>query len=133
MTTDFSQLCSGLYKLLQKYDLCDVWRHLNLGVRDYTHHSQQFASYSRIDYLLVSNSLNSNLVTSDIGLRIWSDHAWVDGQLHLYLVTKPQSHWKLSSNLLYLEPLHTEIEKKIQDYFDSIDSVEFLHGTCGML
>lgn len=34
---------TGICKQLQKYNLGDVWRHLNPGVRDYTHHSQQYA------------------------------------------------------------------------------------------
>lgn len=128
---DFTLLHSGLHRLLQKYDLCDIWRHLNPGARDYTHYSQQFTLHSRIDYLLVSKSLSSNLVASDNGLSIWSDHVWIDRQLHIHLATIPQSRWRLNSNLLYLEPIHTEIENKFRNILNF--TMGSLRVMCGML
>lgn len=107
----------GLRRLLQKYDFCDAWRLRTPGVRDYTHHSQQFASHSKIDYLLLSNSLLSTLSASDIGLCIWSDHAWVEGQLQLHKTPKSRPHWRLNPNLIYLEPIHSEVEEEIRSYF----------------
>lgn len=106
-----------LKTLLFRYQLCDVWRYLYPQARDYTHHSQQYDSFSRIDYILVSTSLAQTLLDAEVGLRVWSDHAWVMGRMQLQNGQKTRPQWKLQPNLLYLEPFKTEMEKEIVDYF----------------
>lgn len=60
---------SELVKLFEKYDLTDMWRFLNPNIRDYTYFSSQFNSFSRIDYLLTSISLNHRIMDADIGVQ----------------------------------------------------------------
>lgn len=66
-----------------------------------------------------------DFIDSEIGLQLWADHAWVEGMFYLKTRTKYQQQWRLNSNLLLLEPLHSEIEKEITLYFE-------LNRDCGV-
>lgn len=74
---------TGLNDLFGKFQLLDVWRLCNPSGRDFTFFSNRFNSFSRIDYLLVSSSSMHSLISCDIGLRRWSDHAPVIGDFFL--------------------------------------------------
>lgn len=61
-------------KILEKYQLHDIWRSHHPKERDYNFFSDQHASHSRLDYILASTSIIQNFVDSAIGLKMWSDH-----------------------------------------------------------
>ena len=64
-----------LRSLLSELSLTDVWRVLHPSGRDYTYFSPAHSSYSRLDYLLISQSLLDLSPTASIGIKLWSDHA----------------------------------------------------------
>lgn len=80
--------------------LVDAWRLLHPTERDYTYYSPAHKSYSRIDYIFLSQTLLNLDPTSRIGLKLWSDHA----PIHITLGRLPQrtrrATWRLSDNLL---------------------------------
>lgn len=106
-------------KILEKYELHDIWRYQHPKERDYTFYSDRLASHSSLDYILASTSITQNFADSTIGLRSWSDHAWTKESLHLQNYKRQKPQWRLNSNLLFVEPLHTELEQEIDDYLNT--------------
>lgn len=114
-----------LHNLLLKYNLKDAWWSLYPTAREYTHFSQQFNSFARLNVILVSPSLEQALKDAEVGPRLWSDHAWVEVRMHSTDLPKTKPTWRLNSKLLYLEPFHTDIQKAIVEYFE-------LNSSCGV-
>lgn len=75
---------------------------------------------------MVSTALLQNFVDSGIGLRICSDHAWTEGDFYVKNLKTQRPQWKLDSNLLFIELIHTEIEKEIDLFFKT-------NSDCGVL
>ena len=75
-------LSRAFNELLETQSLTDVWRLINSQSREYTFYSRAHNSYSRIDYLLLSNNLLDSVVDSTIHSIVISDHAPVS--LHFY-------------------------------------------------
>lgn len=46
-----------------------------------------------------------------------SDHAWTKGTFYLRNLKRQKPHWKLNTNLLFVEPIHSDLEKAIDEYF----------------
>ncbi len=68
-------LSSAFNELLESLALSDVWRLLNPHSREYTFYSKVHNSYSRIDYLLLSNSHVEKVINADIHSTVLLDHA----------------------------------------------------------
>lgn len=68
-----------LSRLLTEFALTDVWRWHNPSTRAYTCHSVGHHTMSRIDYVLVTNTLLPKVTGSGIAPRALSDHApcWI--------------------------------------------------------
>lgn len=112
--------------LFDKYNLKDLWRCLHPGQKDFTFFSSHHNSHSQIDNLFVSADLLDHFTGLEIGLKKWSDHAWVEGTFFLQKVSRPRPQWRLNSGLLLTEPVHSDIEKEIEKYFD-------LNVDCGVV
>lgn len=107
----------GFLKLLEQFDLLDIWHHLHTGEKDYAYFSAQYQSHSRIDYLLFSAQLAPHLLEADIGPRVWSNHTGVDCLFQLQGLERMRPQWRLNVNLLHMEPMSSELEKEIVSYF----------------
>lgn len=114
-----------LHNLLAKHELRDAWRTLYPTARDYIYHSSQFNSFSRLDFILVSDSLERFLLEAEVRPIIWSDHAWVEVKVHMLDKPRPRPNWKLNLRLLYLDSFYSDIKKEISDYFE-------LNDDCGV-
>lgn len=115
----------GFAHLLQRFHLIDAWRSLHSGERDYSYYSAQYHSYSRIDYVLLSATLSSNLTEATLGPRVWSDHAGLECKLWIGNKPTTRPRWRLNTNLLILEPLSLQLEDEIKTYFK-------FSGYCGV-
>ncbi|CAH2285496.1 Hypothetical predicted protein [Pelobates cultripes] len=62
-------------KALRTLHLVDCWRTLHPETRDYSYYSAVHGSYTRIDYLFLSQTYLTLLQDSTIGHIAWSDHA----------------------------------------------------------
>lgn len=87
-------------------------------IREYTYCSSQFNSFSRLDFLLVSSPLEHSLLETEVGPRLWSDHAWVETRICMLDKLQLKPCWKLNSNMLYLEPMYSDIKKETLNYFE---------------
>ena len=89
-----------LRSIFTDLSLVDAWRVLHPSDRDYTYYSPAHSTYSRLDYILISQSLLDLSPTASIGLTLWSDHAPVHVTLGRISSHKPRSSWRLNDNLL---------------------------------
>lgn len=74
-------------------------------------------TYTRIDFILVSNSLISTVFSADIGLRSLSDHAWVSCLLSRKVSDGKGPDWTLNKSLLRDTIICEQIEEEIKNYF----------------
>lgn len=75
--------------------------------------------------MLLSATVDSNLIVANFGPRVWSDHAGLDCKLWIAnkLTTRPR--WRLNTNLLNLESWSSQLEDEIKTYFE-------INGNCGV-
>lgn len=65
-------------KILQTYDLINVWRPLTPSIQDYTFFSHTHKVSSRIDFILISSHLKDALKSAEIGPKLLLGHSWVN-------------------------------------------------------
>ena len=105
--------------LEEELGLVDIWRILHPQDREYTFYSNQHASYSRIDYFLISKQLVSKTVTASIGNIVLSDHAPVEVMLGTGSLSEtPRCRWRLNTSLLQNEKSCNFIGKEILEYWE---------------
>ena len=64
-------------ELLGEFDILDIWRLRNPGLRRFTYRQKTPLILSRLDFFMVSNALQDNIVDVDITSNLWSDHSVV--------------------------------------------------------
>lgn len=105
--------------LEEELGLVDIWRVLHPQEREYTFYSNPHASYSRIDYFLISKQLVSTTVTASIGNIVLSDNALVEVLLGAASLSEtPRSHWRLNTSLLQNEKSCNFIRKEILECWE---------------
>ena len=57
----------SMTELLGQYDLVDIWRHRNPNLKRYTYRRKTPLILSRLDYFMISNSLQDNIVDAGCG------------------------------------------------------------------
>ena len=103
--------------LMDEFNLCDIWRVFHPNLRQYTRHQHNPRVLSRLDYILVSDDLANNCLSSKIIPGVQSDHSVVtlnfsDGQ-----PSKGHGFWKLNCNYLHYDSDFINLVKKnIQDF-----------------
>uniref|UniRef100_A0A3Q1GUH1 exodeoxyribonuclease III n=1 Tax=Acanthochromis polyacanthus TaxID=80966 RepID=A0A3Q1GUH1_9TELE len=81
-------------------NLVDVWRLMNLTVRDYTFYSACHKVYTRIDYFLISQVLLPSVESCDIGPILISDHAQVGVYMSTLVRSEKSLRWRFNNSLL---------------------------------
>ena len=109
-------------KLKNKYMLCDIYRIRNQGVKRFTYRQRTPCLRRRLDCILISNTLQSNVISCDILSSLLSDHS------PIYVVIKTcdgdfkkgKSYWKFNKALLedpiYCEGMRRVINEKKVEY-----------------
>lgn len=120
-----STAATKLPKLLKSFGLVDVWRTLYPSSWQFTYFSPVHSTYTRIDFILVSNSLFSTASSADIGLRSLLDHAWVTCFFSRKVSDGKGPDWTLNKSLLRDAVICDQIEKEIENYF-------LLNQNCGV-
>lgn len=116
LPTDKS-LSSAFKELLETQSVSDIWRLLNAKAREYTFYSKTHNSYSRIDYLLLSNFLIGNVSDATIHNLVISDHAPISITFNLSSQKKfKPKQWSFNNSLLKDDTFVTGIIKNIQEF-----------------
>ena len=73
-----------IQQAMQQQDLLDIWRERNPEKRSFTWmRSKQYDIWSRIDYFLVSQSLNASCTKTEIVPSVQSDHSMITMEFEL--------------------------------------------------
>lgn len=112
-------LSRAFKELLETQSLTDVWRLVNSQSREYTFYSRAHNSYSRIDYLLLSNDLLDSVVDTTIHSITISDHAPVSLSFYPSSKSKIKSkRWSFNNSLLKDDTFVELIQQKIKEFIE---------------
>lgn len=121
-------LSSAFNELLESLALADVWRLLNPHSREYTFYCKVHNSYSRTDYLLLSNCLIENVINAEIHSK--SDHAPQSIMFCLIANENKSKQWRFNNSLLKDDTFISFIKNKIEEFItinvDSVSSIQTL-------
>ena len=104
-----------LSELITTYELKDIWRILNPEIERYTFRQKNLLVQTRLDYFLISNSMQDLIVKTDIIHSIRSDNSAISMHIkHIQAEVRGSGHWKFNSSLVtdvaYIEQLETKIK-----------------------
>lgn len=118
-TTSFtdSRLSSALKKFVADLQLIDIWRIHNETTRNYTFFSNRHKSFSRIDYIFLSQSL-VHLAKPDILPILLSDHAPVLCLIHVKGVPQKATRWRFNESLLLNKGFEIQIREKLIEFIE---------------
>lgn len=92
---------SILNEMKEEFDLLDIWRVRNPTLSRFTWRQRKPLVQCRLDYWLVSDSLQDNVKTTSIIPAIATDHSMIT--IHFTNIdyeSRGPSHWKLNTSLL---------------------------------
>lgn len=89
-----------LNHLIEDFGLGDSWRLKHPTKQQYTFHSPVHHSYSRIDLILTSNSIMSQITDQHIHPILISDHAPISITWNIINQPKITSRWRFNTSLL---------------------------------
>ena len=106
---------------MEHLSLCDVWRVRNPLLRRYTYRRAKPLYQSRLDYWLISNSLQDNVILCDIIPSIYSDHsAILLGLKSVDDKSRGKGYWKFNCALLedsnYTKELKVNLNRWLEEY-----------------
>lgn len=107
---EFNNLCLGLR-------LVDIWRSKYPDKKEFTWSNKDMSRQSRIDFWLISNSLDNSVIKVSIEPSILTDHKVIFLSLNMNgSEVKPnRSYWKLNSRLLEDDHFKMDAKDIIQD------------------
>ena len=86
---------------MDEFNLCDIWQNFHPNLKQYTRHQRSPKASSRLDYILVSDNLINNCVSSKIIPGIQSDHSAVYLQFNGGQPSKGPGFWKFNCHFLH--------------------------------
>ena len=117
------QSIANFIKIKEKYDLCDIWRIHHPTMKRYTFRQNRNTGklQTRLDYLFISNHLQTSACNSDIKVAMCTDHSpvYLDLSLENIHLQKGPGFWKYNSSLnkdtVYKENLRALIRDFLQE------------------
>jgi exonuclease III len=97
-TSDKSRIYMN--KLLQGLNLSDVWSEKEPNCNRFTWNDSKHTIFSRLDYLLISNSLIDNCTYISNKFAVCTDHKCVIMQISVFNNKRGKGYWKLNCKLL---------------------------------
>ena len=109
---------SEVTKIINKFDLCDIFRIRNPEKKLYTFRKPTPRLFRRLDFFLCSNMLKDNVLKTEILASIDSDHSPIVLKIgEMDPENRGSSLWKfpstLSQDLIYVNEIKEGIEKYI--------------------
>ena len=109
-----------LKQLIEKFNLVDIWRVKNPNTQQFTWRQATLKIYCRLDFFLVSNTLQDSVLEAGMIHAFRSDHSGISIEIKC---SEPEQrgrgHWKFNSKLLendqYTDAVVTNIKKWIDE------------------
>ena len=103
--------------LMDEYNLKDIWRNFHPNLRHYTRHQSNPRVLSRLDYILISDTLVNNCLNSKISPGVQSDHSVVTLKFKDDQPSKGPGYWKLNCSYLHNDAdFIMMVKQKINDF-----------------
>ena len=119
----WSRSNTSFSSFLQKYDLVDIWRIRNPTVQRFTwRRGVSTPVQSRLDYFLISDSMQHIVNTVDIVPVSFSDHSCVFIKLSSQESIRGPSFWKFNTSLLDDIIYVNEMQNLLNDWLSEIDN-----------
>lgn len=118
---DQSKSGRTLQNLLETFNLLDSWRYMNPNSKKYTFYSPPHLSFSRIDYIFISEHLAHLVEQADIGPISLSDHAQVTLEMQPLRPTELSLSWKINASLFHDDNFIKFLEKQTDHYLEVND------------
>lgn len=113
---------------IDNLDLIDIWRILNPLKRRYTWRRNNHSSQSRIDFFLISLSLEGFVKKTDILPGFKSDHSLITLKIEIYDRKRGPGFWRFNCSLLhdvdYVNHIKNKIRGTVNENRDIMDSVQ---------
>ena len=117
------QSLAAFLKIKEKYDLCDIWRIKHKNEKKYTFRQRHYSGYlqRRLDFIFISNQLQTMVNKSEILVAISTDHSPVMMNLNMENIQfqKGAGYWKynssLNDDLIYTNQLIQLIDDFLRD------------------
>ena len=110
-------LSAALEDLLKMIGVTDCYRCVNPSSREYSFYSKVHNSYSRIDYLFLSNSLIEHVINSEIHNIVISDHAPISVSFSLSFDIHKTKQWRFDNMLVKDKTFVALINERIPEFF----------------
>ena len=118
-----SKYADKLNNMIDELDMCDIFRVLHPETQRFTWRKAYHGKImqSRLDYILIPNSLIYKIQSCNIGASLYSDHSPVSLKIKGILDNKPgRGFWKFNVSLLkdsvYVNEINALIDLQIQKY-----------------
>ena len=102
-------------EIISELDLVDIWRDYNPELQKYTWRRNTPLKQARLDFFLISNSLYSFAVNSDIHCGYRTDHSMLSLKFKFTYNIKRSTYWKFNNSLLRNKYYITIVRKVISD------------------
>ena len=87
-------------KFMKTLDLIDIWRLIHPTKKQFTWRQLSFGLFSRLDYWLISSSLQCVVQNTDIRPSVRCDHNAISLKIKVSESTRGRGYWKLNNSLL---------------------------------
>lgn len=114
---------------LHQHQLMDVWRIQHPKIRKYLFYAAVHGTYSRIDLFLVEHRMLEAVISSNIQIVTFSDHAPVTIKLKMEGVHNRNNIWRLNEELIQDAVAVDRIKKELKQYFKKNSSEEITEAT----
>lgn len=95
----------------------DIWRYSHSTEKDYTFYSNPNKTHSRIDLFLVDSFSLPRVLTTEIGVITWSDHAPITLSLDTAYNTSSRPPWRLNLYVLKNKENIATISSQLEEFF----------------
>lgn len=119
-----TKMVDAINRIMEHYDLCDVWRLRNPSLRKYTWRRNPSSTVaSRLDYFLISHSLLSRITHCETSNSFgYSDHTMISMHIVQNVSTRGPGYWTFNSKHLYslefLNEMNDALDSAIEASFD---------------
>jgi len=110
---------------MDDFSIVDVWRIQNPTCKRYTYRQKSPLIQTRLDFYLISNSIQDMVKDCNIIPSVWSDHSSITIKLKfLKDWPKGNNHWKFNATYVEDEIYVNELNAKIDEWLISYSNIE---------
>ena len=116
---------NSMMELMERHGLIDIWRLNNPELPQFTwRRCNPTITQSRLDYFLISDSLQQDISSTEIIPSICSDHSAVTLNFDPAIAHFGPSYWKLNTSLLRDSVYIEELTEKLNQWLELYDHIE---------